>query len=337
MREHPRRGYDALAAQGGFPPEMLDVVLHHHEFLDGTGYPDGLQRQSDQRHRAPDHDRRHLSRRWWRSGPTGCRSPTPSAFRSWKRWAASSTSICCRRSARWRSGIIEPVAPLRHVSRSDASIRAFQPLDASYRLLDHRHARCARSSTIAGREPMDLTLASGEVDIPADIVATLVDPAAYADHRIHDSYRWLRANNPLGVARPEKFDPFWVVTKHAHIQAISRQNELFHNADRPTTLTSTGGRGARPQDHRRAQSRALAGADGRARPSEIPRADTGLVHAGQPRKVRSRAFARSPAARWSGCWRGAASAISSPMWRSAIPCTSSWKSSACRNRTSRAC
>jgi putative nucleotidyltransferase with HDIG domain len=42
MRKHPRLGYDALAAQGGFPPEMLDVVLHHHEFLDGTGYPDGL-------------------------------------------------------------------------------------------------------------------------------------------------------------------------------------------------------------------------------------------------------------------------------------------------------
>src|SRR6266702_1213381 len=42
MRQHPRRGYDALAAQGGFPPEMLDVVLHHHEFLDGTGYPNGL-------------------------------------------------------------------------------------------------------------------------------------------------------------------------------------------------------------------------------------------------------------------------------------------------------
>jgi putative nucleotidyltransferase with HDIG domain len=42
MRQHPRRGFDALTAQGGFPPEMLDVVLHHHEFLDGTGYPDGL-------------------------------------------------------------------------------------------------------------------------------------------------------------------------------------------------------------------------------------------------------------------------------------------------------
>ena len=42
MRQHPRRGFDALTAQGGFPPEMLDVILHHHELLDGTGYPDGL-------------------------------------------------------------------------------------------------------------------------------------------------------------------------------------------------------------------------------------------------------------------------------------------------------
>jgi putative nucleotidyltransferase with HDIG domain len=42
VRKHPRLGHEALAAQGGFPPEMLDVVLHHHEFLDGTGYPDGL-------------------------------------------------------------------------------------------------------------------------------------------------------------------------------------------------------------------------------------------------------------------------------------------------------
>ena len=42
IRMHPRLGYDALAAEGGFPPEMLDVVLHHHELLDGTGYPNGL-------------------------------------------------------------------------------------------------------------------------------------------------------------------------------------------------------------------------------------------------------------------------------------------------------
>jgi putative nucleotidyltransferase with HDIG domain len=42
MREHPQRGYDALSEQGGFPAEMLDVILHHHEFLDGTGYPNGV-------------------------------------------------------------------------------------------------------------------------------------------------------------------------------------------------------------------------------------------------------------------------------------------------------
>jgi cytochrome P450 len=85
---------------------------------------------------------------------------------------------------------------------------------------------------------MDMTTDTiGDLDLPPDIVATLVDPAAYADQRIHDAYHWLRDNNPLGVARPEKFDPFWVVTKHAHLQAVSRQNDLFHSADRPTTLT----------------------------------------------------------------------------------------------------
>ena len=42
VRNHPRLGYDALVTQGGYPPEMLDVVLHHHELLDGTGYPEGL-------------------------------------------------------------------------------------------------------------------------------------------------------------------------------------------------------------------------------------------------------------------------------------------------------
>jgi len=42
VRQHPQRGFDALKAQGNFPPEMLDVVLHHHELLDGSGYPNGL-------------------------------------------------------------------------------------------------------------------------------------------------------------------------------------------------------------------------------------------------------------------------------------------------------
>jgi hypothetical protein len=73
--------------------------------------------------------------------------------------------------------------------------------------------------------------------IPDAIAADLVDPAAYADGRIDDHYRWLRANQPLGVAEAEGFDRFWVVTRHADILAVSRQNELFHSADRATALT----------------------------------------------------------------------------------------------------
>lgn len=42
MRRHPVIGYDMLVRQGGFDPELLSVVRHHHESLDGTGYPDGL-------------------------------------------------------------------------------------------------------------------------------------------------------------------------------------------------------------------------------------------------------------------------------------------------------
>jgi cytochrome P450 len=74
--------------------------------------------------------------------------------------------------------------------------------------------------------------------IPDGIAVTLVDPKAYGSGKIHDSYTWLRANNPLGRAEVEGYDPFWVVTKHADILAISRQNALFHNGDRPTTLTN---------------------------------------------------------------------------------------------------
>jgi cytochrome P450 len=85
---------------------------------------------------------------------------------------------------------------------------------------------------------MDTPTIASDIDVPATIAAMLVDPTSYADQRIHDAYRWLRANNPLGVARPEGYAPFWVVTRHADIAAVSRQNELFHNADRPTTLST---------------------------------------------------------------------------------------------------
>ncbi len=42
MRKHPQFGFDALATMPGLPAEMLDMVVHHHESLDGSGYPHGL-------------------------------------------------------------------------------------------------------------------------------------------------------------------------------------------------------------------------------------------------------------------------------------------------------
>lgn len=42
VRDHTTLGRDILKRQGGFAPEMIDVVAHHHELLDGSGYPDGL-------------------------------------------------------------------------------------------------------------------------------------------------------------------------------------------------------------------------------------------------------------------------------------------------------
>ncbi|MGO4405029.1 HD-GYP domain-containing protein [Bosea sp. RAF48] len=40
--QHPQIGYDMLVAQGGFAPTVLAAVLSHHEYLDGSGYPQGL-------------------------------------------------------------------------------------------------------------------------------------------------------------------------------------------------------------------------------------------------------------------------------------------------------
>ena len=42
IKRHPEDGARLLADLGGFPPEVLELVLDHHERLDGGGYPRGL-------------------------------------------------------------------------------------------------------------------------------------------------------------------------------------------------------------------------------------------------------------------------------------------------------
>ena len=46
MRSHPERGHELLLEGRGASPEVLDVCLHHHERMDGTGYPHKLPGES---------------------------------------------------------------------------------------------------------------------------------------------------------------------------------------------------------------------------------------------------------------------------------------------------
>ena len=42
IETHSAAGYDALKGTRGISSEILDAVRHHHEYLDGSGYPDAL-------------------------------------------------------------------------------------------------------------------------------------------------------------------------------------------------------------------------------------------------------------------------------------------------------
>ena len=42
VRTHTTVGHEFLRRQSAYEPELLDVVLRHHEMLDGSGYPDGI-------------------------------------------------------------------------------------------------------------------------------------------------------------------------------------------------------------------------------------------------------------------------------------------------------
>jgi cytochrome P450 len=78
---------------------------------------------------------------------------------------------------------------------------------------------------------------STRVQVPAEIGRLIVSPQAYARQRqLLAAFRRLRETNPVGRVETEDFDPFWAVTRHADILAISRAHDAFHNGDRATAL-----------------------------------------------------------------------------------------------------
>ena len=57
----------------------------------------------------------------------------------------------------------------------------------------------------------------------------LVNPQATADGSVHDAYRTLREGDPVHWCTPAGFRPFWAITRHADIHAVSKANDRFVN------------------------------------------------------------------------------------------------------------
>lgn len=79
-----------------------------------------------------------------------------------------------------------------------------------------------------------------DLEIPSEMAAAIVSPEAFTDFAaIERMFTWLRANQPLGIARPEGFTPFWVVTKHADVLEVTKRNDLYDSTTRPFILGET--------------------------------------------------------------------------------------------------
>ncbi|TCP53154.1 cytochrome P450 [Tamaricihabitans halophyticus] len=67
----------------------------------------------------------------------------------------------------------------------------------------------------------------------AAAAAILGDPNSYAnEHRLHEACAMLRRDSPVHWAEPEWAYPFWAITKHADVQEVERNHEIFRNSPR---------------------------------------------------------------------------------------------------------
>ncbi|MEN9855801.1 MAG: hypothetical protein RLZZ157_927 [Pseudomonadota bacterium] len=75
--------------------------------------------------------------------------------------------------------------------------------------------------------------------LPEELARAAVSAKSYADqHEIDRVFAKIRAEYPLAKTDLEDVHPFWIVSKHADILEISRQNDLFLSGDLATTLTT---------------------------------------------------------------------------------------------------
>ncbi|HEX9208462.1 MAG TPA: cytochrome P450 [Steroidobacteraceae bacterium] len=75
--------------------------------------------------------------------------------------------------------------------------------------------------------------------IPTELIAPAFNPATFGQRgAVHEIFRRLRREYPLAVAEVPGFDPHWIVTRHADLREVTRQDRIFHSSDRSKTLAS---------------------------------------------------------------------------------------------------
>lgn len=75
------------------------------------------------------------------------------------------------------------------------------------------------------------------MNLPDELAQAVINPATYTDTKAVDAlYARIRSDYPLAQGKARGYDPFWVVSKHADIQTVSRNNDLFRSEPRSVTL-----------------------------------------------------------------------------------------------------
>ncbi|MFN3819584.1 cytochrome P450 [Blastomonas sp.] len=74
--------------------------------------------------------------------------------------------------------------------------------------------------------------------LPPEIASAIVNPIAYGQwNELKDKFRWARDNMPVAQVQAEGYMPFWAVTRHEDILAISKDNARFLNAPKSVVLS----------------------------------------------------------------------------------------------------
>lgn len=78
-----------------------------------------------------------------------------------------------------------------------------------------------------------MTVGVAPTTVPDEIARAVILPGSYLDPGsvVEPAAQWLRENMPVARAEVEGYDPVWLVSKHADVVAVEKQQDLFHSAE----------------------------------------------------------------------------------------------------------